>query len=467
MKTEERINKNDASTPLSTEQASKTFCKIQSMALIVFSAALVPYLAFVLIGALSGKGIVLYLKINYYVLAAISAFLLLMLPPTIFYRLKHLRESHVKIKLSVLMPLSLMLFALIYTTVATFVRGCDKTLLIGNSYNKEGLLTVYMYALFFLSAFFTTDPKVRKAVLITVISVSVTTSLVLIVLKIFNAGADNTVLARKILNGLFNNSNHWGYYASFTAIISACGIIYSEKRLYTILSSLALIVTFTALLVSHTLGSNIAYLLGLFFIYITYFLSGRKFLYKLILPIVISVAVMLVSELTSFSTIIVEYLDLLSDIGDVAQSGATSESGGQAGSGRMKLWLGALDAIKKYPWQGKGLDVYYSKDLFPYDMPHNEYLQIASGVGIPTLVLYLAAIMYTFFYALSKRKKLTSTALVCLTASFTYCVSAFFGNTFHYTYPYFLMSLAFSIREMVDADVEYLKTIPTSAVSSC
>lgn len=458
MENEEQLKKE---TPqLTTEQALGTFSKVQSVSLIAFSVALIPYLVFVLIGALSNKGIVLYLKINYYVIATISVFLLAMLPITIFYRLKYLRQNRIKIKVSALVPLILLFLALIWTTIATFLVGGGKTLILGNSYNKEGLLTVYMYAIFFLSAFFTIDPKVRKAVLITVISVSVTTNLVLIILKIFNAGASNTILNRKIINGLFNNSNHWGYYASFTAIISACGIVYSKKILPTVLSSVALVVTLLALLISHTLGSNIAFVLGLIFIYITYFLTGRKFTYRLILPVAISLIVFLISELTSFSTIIAEYLDLISDIGDVSQSGATSESGGQAGSGRMKLWLGALKAIETYPWTGKGLDVYYST-IFPYDMPHNEYLQIASGVGIPTLVLYLAAILYTYFFALFNRKKLSSTALICLTASFTYCVSAFFGNTFHYTYPYFIMSLAFALRELTDvnADIKSINTI--------
>lgn len=459
MKHEEQIKNDTASQELTIEQTSKTFCKIQSVTLIAFSVALIPYLIFVLIGALSNKGIVLYLKINFYVIATISMFLLALLPITIFYRLKYLRQNRIKINVAAIAPLILLFFALIYSVIATVMAGGGKVLILGNSYNREGLLTVFMYAIFFLSAFFTTDPKVRKAVLITVVSVSVTTNFVLILLKLFDAGADNAILNRKIINGLFNNSNHWGYYASFTAIIAACGIVYFKKIAHTVLSSIALAVTLTALLISHTLGSNIAFLLGLIFIYITYFLSGRKLSYRLILPIAISLVVFLVSELTSFSTIIAEYIDLIGDIGDVSQSGATSESGGQAGSGRMKLWLGALETMKAYPWFGKGLDVYYS-EIFPYDMPHNEYLQIASGVGIPTLVLYLAAILYTYFYALFNRKKLSSTALICLTASFTYCVSAFFGNTFHYTYPYFLMSLAFSLRELTDVDADIKSVNP-------
>ncbi len=437
---------------LSLEQSANIFSNIQALGLIAFVVALIPYSIFVLITAFN-KSLMYasFLNVNYYVLCGISIFLLVLLPETIFFRIKYLVQNKIKVDIKSLIPLFILFLALIYTTISTFALGATKKTIIGCDYNKEGLITVFMYTLFFLSALFTTNPKMRKIVIITLIGVSVTTNLVLIVLKAVNIGATNDLLSAKVVHSFFNNSNHWGYYATTTAILAACGVVYSKETAYSILYSIALAIILVALLVSHCFGSNIAFLMGLLFITVTYFLTGHKYSPKLILMFGVALAAFSVSELTKFSTIVSEYVDFGHDMNDVIVSGSHSQEGLSAGSGRMKLWLTALGVMRDYPFIGKGLDVYYS-EIYPADMPHNEYLQIGSGVGIPVLVLYLVAILYAFFYALAKRKKLSTLGLVSLAASFTYCVSAFFGNTFHYTYPYFLLLFGFSMRELINIE---------------
>ena len=85
-------------------------------------------------------------------------------------------------------------------------------------------------------------------------------------------------------------------------------------------------------------------------------------------------------------------------------SGTVLENGGtESGDIRKIVWSGALDIIKKYPLQGRGLETfaytYYqfrprahnmtSEWDFLYNKAHNEYLNIASGAGLIGLLLYL------------------------------------------------------------------------------
>ena len=153
--------------------------------------------------------------------------------------------------------------------------------------------------------------------------------------------------------------------------------------------------------------------------------------------------------------------ELFVDIGNVLNPSSGGGSGGNssAGTGRFGLWKRTISVIKKVPWFGKGLDLYYANNIYDssLDVPHNEYLAIASNIGIPGLLMYLTAIVWWFVRAIVQKKHLKGFDLVLLATAFAYLISAFFGNSFTYTYPYFLVFFALSIQKDRPLVPKYVK----------
>ena len=103
------------------------------------------------------------------------------------------------------------------------------------------------------------------------------------------------------------------------------------------------------------------------------------------------------------------------------------------------------------PWFGKGLDLYHANNIYDttLDVAHNEYLTMASNIGIPGLLAYVATMIWWFVRAIRMRKLLKGADLALMAAAVAYLVSAMFGNSFTYTYPYFLVFFALSIQNFV------------------
>ncbi|MDE7336825.1 MAG: hypothetical protein K2N32_01775, partial [Clostridia bacterium] len=82
-------------------------------------------------------------------------------------------------------------------------------------------------------------------------------------------------------------------------------------------------------------------------------------------------------------------------------------------------------------------------------------LTMASNIGIPGLVLYAMTLVWWFARAVRARKFLSAYDLILLCGAFAYLISAAFGNSFTYTYPYFLLFFALSIQPRKSRDSEY------------
>lgn len=72
---------------------------------------------------------------------------------------------------------------------------------------------------------------------------------------------------------------------------------------------------------------------------------------------------------------------------------------------------------------------------------HNEYLQYMATFGIPEGVLYILGCVGVFIRNVKRKEKLRKMSYVCLTAAFTYLVSACFGVTLYNTAPFLFIFL--------------------------
>ena len=68
-----------------------------------------------------------------------------------------------------------------------------------------------------------------------------------------------------------------------------------------------------------------------------------------------------------------------------------------------------IAVIKQVPWFGKGLDLYHGNNIYDtsLDVSHNEYITMASNIGIPGLIMYLVTMVWWFVRAVMARKSLT------------------------------------------------------------
>ena len=173
-------------------------------------------------------------------------------------------------------------------------------------------------------------------------------------------------------------------------------------------------------------------------------------------------AVNLIIEISGRTNMWESYVQLFKVIKRVISPGESGDGGGNnssAGTGRFGLWVRTIAVIKQVPWFGKGLDLYHGNNIYDtsLDVSHNEYITMASNIGIPGLVMYIGTVIWWFIRAVKARKALTVCDLTLLAVTFSYLISAVFGNSFTYTYPYLLIFLALSMQKPCVREDKYKK----------
>lgn len=328
-------------------------------------------------------------------------------------------------------------FCLLWTLLATIFAIKPDIVWLGNSYNKEGFLSILGYGAIGVSAYLLKSED-RVKILKLFVLTSVIPATYLLFVNIFSLKA-----LIPPPRSIYLNENHYGYALCVLAVVSAGFVLYDKKVYQKVFFSYCFTVINANLLVSDCFGAHIGQIVGLVVLFVIRIVETKK----LKATILVIVGLMAISttalEVTKITNISDDYESLFNDASDIAGGGA---SGGE-GSGRYGLWEDTLVVIGKAPFFGKGLDCYYDNNIYAdIDMPHNEYLQIASNVGIPCLVGYLAFLVILYAKTFKNIKRLKREQKIALSGSLAYLVSAFFGNTFIYTYPLLVIMIAFVAR---------------------
>lgn len=362
------------------------------------------------------------------------------------YKAVYFKEYDVKgffARNAMIIPLFAML---IWAFIALYQSPDFEKSLYGSGYINEGFFTVLQYSTVFLAAYIVKDELKfsKEAVLWTFV---VLASIICFI--IWGSQAVNYSLGYKRLNGVFNNSNHYGYFLAMSTTAAFALMVYTKdiKKLSVLAVMLALNVH--NLLYCNTLGANLAFIGGIVFVVCSGYMSKRIYTSSLLVAFLVSGAVVLIDEASGATHMWESYETLFRDLGFIADHAAGEDVNIDiVGTGRYALWTRTIEVIKKVPWFGKGLDLYYRNNIYDktLDVPHNEYLAIASNIGIPGLVMYLLTIVWWFAQAVQQRRNLSPYDLVMLATAFAYMVSAFTGNSFTYTYPYFLIFFAMSMQ---------------------
>ena len=116
---------------------------------------------------------------------------------------------------------------------------------------------------------------------------------------------------------------------------------------------------------------------------------------------------------------------------------ASIELSAVSSNGRFELWSNAIDYIQIHPFFGCGLGNWkieslpYWKDLLSdYTVPyhaHNDFLELATEIGIVGSLIYLFLFLYIFYKLFIYRKANFLIASVLFVSLLVYCVDAFFN----------------------------------------
>lgn len=242
---------------------------------------------------------------------------------------------------------------------------------------------------------------------------------------------------------VFSNINHYGYYLVM-AVICAVGLFVYEKNRIKSFAWLAVALFNCWVLIDNTsFGPYTAVFAGLI---VLAFIG--KFKIKPLIP-VISFVILSVCLMPVYN-IIDNFSRLSSDYSKFDHVHPSAED-----DGRTAVWLQTVKIILEKPVFGygpEGLTESYGDRMIDctepghnhttyFDRPQNEYLQHAAFMGIPALLLYLAALITLFINRIKNNQKVSAAVLIAFCAVIGYAVSAFFGNTMYYTTPFFFMLL--------------------------
>lgn len=283
-----------------------------------------------------------------------------------------------------------------------------------------------------------------------------------------------------ILAGPFNNSNHYGYLLSISVVVAAVMLIKEKKYIWARLAyAFALAIMTYMLILNNTFGAylGVGTALGLMFIYaLVTGIINKDFenILDELVGTIFALAIFVVASFnvqnysgqniakTNFDDItnsvesIVNSIMPEKEVNDSENSSdenndketnesqvstsATSSSAAEAGSGRWKLWVGALEIVKKFPLFGCGLEnmLYeYAEIGINEGRSHNLLLQLAGTTGIPGALLYFSGIIAIFWVGLMKIKYWDTYAYMGMFVIISYMISSMTGNSGFYTSGYF------------------------------
>lgn len=239
---------------------------------------------------------------------------------------------------------------------------------------------------------------------------------------------------------IYSNTNYYGYYLAVSVPLAAAMLVAEKKPVWKIVSAVTLAANAVALSYNDTMGAWVACGIAMIFIFITHIIVEKKFNVWVVIAAAIFAAGLFLPGIIR-QNLAANTAQLGADITNIVTD---PENAGTAGSGRWLIWKRNIELILQYPVFGIGFEGIDARELIDFTgnyRAHNEYLQYTVFYGIPAGIAYICGFFTVFLRALKRRAELSALTLVCLTATFGYLVSAFFGLTLFCTTPFLFIFL--------------------------
>ena len=244
--------------------------------------------------------------------------------------------------------------------------------------------------------------------------------------------------------GVFYNSNHYGYFLAMVVALYAALWALGEGRRLRLLALATLSFNAFVLMRNDTLGAWVACVSALVAL-CAFCLAARRGCLRRALAAAALFVLVTVAVGAWDGSMVRSVAGLPADVSAVATGSQTAP---RAGSGRWRLWVATAKLIAQRPWLGWGAEgicdaLYATCGL---ERAHCEPLMYAAYFGVPALCCYLAGCAAAFACAWRRRRALGATEVACLVAALAYLVSSCFGNMYFYTTPFFFMLLGLGLR---------------------
>ncbi len=236
--------------------------------------------------------------------------------------------------------------------------------------------------------------------------------------------------------GAFYNSNHSGYFIMM-AIFALSGLIITGKKvLERIIAVLLYSFNIWCLIINNTFGCYLAVIMGILFLITISFIKYRKILISVICITILFIGISIFTDMKT--DIVSNNFGITGN--DINKISSNAEDMGRAGSGRWKLWIEAVGCIKDNPIFGCGPEniVHVVKSS---SEPHNEFLQMAAEYGIPSVILYILALIFMMINKIKTLRKNDDYINSSGSIIFAYLVSSFFGVMLFYTTVFYYLFL--------------------------
>ena len=332
---------------------------------------------------------------------------------------------------------------LVWAMISTLLADDPLTAILGYEYNSDGFIGYTFYASVFVCALSIRSERLRALVLRAFI-VMVDVMSIVMLLESFDVYPFHW-LFQSPRAAVFVQFNHLGYLLCMGGLAASAMSIRETPVALKVLHLASFTLIAVTLVINDTFGSYLAVWVGLLAMLVFFGKNAGRVNFWMLLPLVLYAVVSVVSfsdvlATVTGATVGSNFVRLSQDVSNISTG---SDAALSAGTGRMKLWVEALKMIPERPLFGYGPEGL----MGDYDAvagairPHNEFIQCAVFLGVPALLLYLAALLSLFVAQVRRLKQLTPTTLVAATIAIGYAASSFFGCTMFGTAPYYWMAL--------------------------
>lgn len=323
----------------------------------------------------------------------------------------------------------------------------------GTEYRYEGLVTYCCYAAVYMCTHIVKEAKRKKCIFNTYAIVAVVLGVCLLLQDNHLLYIDKIFVYERAT--VFSQFNHFGYYLNMSVLVMTGLFFTSETLRGQILYAVGIAFQLFCLFVNNTFGAFLGTTTGIIAACIMYLIKTKN-VKKMLVPVAIYIALSGISVAgvvpsSSGQNLWINVTTLAHDVDAVATD---AEDADAAGTGRMKLWKACLKMIPESPIFGYGperLNDKYSSELGGVfaggtDRAENEYIQYAVFMGIPGVLMYLAALISMVVCQLKNVKKLELITIAAAGCAVAYAAGACFGNSMYYTAPYFYMFLGMAAK---------------------
>lgn len=318
----------------------------------------------------------------------------------------------------------------------------------GSAGRYEGFFTILLYISIFYIMWknFTFSKKIFNLVIIAVVIISI--------YGILQVVFDDSYM--KIATGTMGNPNYLSTY--LTMFLPIMMLIYLKNGKISYLC--ASCVAFVCLLLTRTTSGYLTFVI--YSIIIIIYTIARKLGFKKLFILAICFAILFVGTNVLTKGRIGKEINSLNT--EIKQASEDSTNIQKIGSGRVKIYLMALDSLLEKPVFGVGPDclaaylILTGKTDSIIDKTHCEYLHIAVTTGIPSLIAYLVFLILIAEKILNKYKQDKNNIIIFAIglSILSYLIQATFSVSVTHVAPIFwaMLGIGLNLAEKGDKDEE-------------